>query len=219
MLGPLVRPGFTPLEVLLRALASACLVLCVLPFCGPWLVRPLSSPVRVLIGAFDTTFTASDVGVVATGPEVQLYVRADLARPARLGTNILAPAKTAPAGMLYIAREVDNVFQYAALALIVVMAWPGTTGEVAARLSIALPLSMLLVLLDVPSEALGDLWSLLHHLHPELHAPESAWTFWGRLLMGGGGLALGLVVAAISITAGDLGAAIAGRHQKFVSAR
>ena len=206
MPGPLIRPGFSLPEVVLRFAASACAVLWLLHLGGPVLVRPLAAPLRAVMQWLDPAFTITDIGAAARGPRLELYIRATPARPTPMRPSTASASGTpggpgAPPEELLIAREIDNVFQYAALALIVAFAWPGTTGEMGARLLIALPLSLLLVLIDVPSEALGDLWSLLHRLHPEIAAAGSGWTIWGRLLMGGGGLALGLMVAAVAISA------------------
>ena len=86
-----------------------------------------------------------------------------------------------------------------ALSLILILAWPATgAGEMIIRVLAASAFWMLFLPVDISSFALAVLWDTLHERLGEPGA-ANGWLVWRRFLVDGGGVALGVFVAAIAI--------------------
>jgi hypothetical protein len=189
-----------PLRLLARTLAVAALVLGSFQVIERALVVSLIPLYRATIGVLDDSFVLTEVALSHHGSDETLRFRANLSRPLEVEGQTLYPFgwnALIPAGGIEVHCSLGGVLQYPALALIVALAWPTTAKELLARLVLFLPLALLLLLIDIPSTVLAELWNSLERMvNPNA---ISRWMIWSRFLMGGGGLLFGLVAAGMDI--------------------
>jgi hypothetical protein len=189
-----------PLELGLRTFLASALVLGVFHFCQRPIVEPMIPVFHSAIRLLATEFTITSAEIAKEGPNETVRFRANLSSPVDYAGHMLYPFgwNGVPNGGFQITRTLGSVLEYSALLLIVILAWPAPRAwEIGVRLALAVPLMALLILIDVPFTVVADLWSLLR----DEFDPHGfcGWQVWSRFLMGGGGLLLACVMAAVAI--------------------
>jgi hypothetical protein len=195
-LGDLPRP----LELLARTLLVAALVLGLSHVAARPVVTGLIPVYRAAISALDGSFDLTDIAIAHEGPSEVVRFRANLSRPLDVKGTTLYPSGwhgVVPEGGIEVHYTLDGALQYPALALILVLAWPARPKELFARLAVFVPIALMLLLIDVPSTVIAELWTGLEGMVDPDALPR--WMIWSRFLMGGGGLLLGIVAAALDM--------------------
>lgn len=168
------------------------------------LVGPLLPTFCSVMSYLDDRFVITDARLVRQGANEVVRFRANLARPLLVDSRILYPFGThgVPEGGLQVTNTAGGVLQLAGLLLILVLAWPARRAvELALRLGIALPVMAALVLLDTPFTAVAELRNgLAIAIDPQT---VDNWMLASRFLMGGGGYAMTLLLAAGCIAFAD----------------
>jgi ABC-type tungstate transport system substrate-binding protein len=167
------------------------------------IVEPLVPVFQGVIEALDHRFVITDARLSAEGATEVVRFRANLREPVTVAGRLVYPfgSNGMPAGGYEVMYTLRGVLQYSALLLIIALAWPVRGArELAARLFASALFVGLLLLVDVPTTVIAEL----------RHAVETAvdpgalggWMIWSRFLMGGGGIALALLLAVLAISAG-----------------
>lgn len=150
--------------------------------------------------ALDGEFRILSLDLDQAGASPALRIRANLSRPLHVGQSVIYPMGWKPhtAGWYQAESNARGVLQTAVLVLVLVLIWPQRTlRELILRLLIALPLTALLVAIDVPLDLLGNLHDLvLRHADPNGIRPLFVWS---KFLEGGGNLVMALASAALAI--------------------
>jgi hypothetical protein len=189
-----------PLSLALRLLVVTAAVLWVTHALERVIVAPLIPALRSAVSFLDDTFVVTDVAVSGEGANEAVHFHANLSEPVEDGLSVVYPFGWGggPGGSFQVTYTVGGIVQYAALTLIVVLAWPARgIRELLARVLVSVPLVVLALLFEIPSTVVAELW---HIVDGELgsHA-HSGWMIWSRFLMGGGGLLLALLQALVCI--------------------
>ena len=189
-------------------LATRCAIVAAAVLWGGQLIeRPLAQwlapAIRGVTAFFGDDFTFLDIEVVRDGERDSLRVRANLSHPLNVGGHVVYPYgwRSQPDGWSQVNLTLKGLFQYAAMLLIVVFAWPAAHAlELLRRAALTVPLIVLLLLVQIPPTILAELW---FPLHADFDA-HSFWPLlaWSRFLMGGGGLAVALLLATVAIGVG-----------------
>jgi len=193
----------TPSKLVVRAVIATTLVLCSLyaierPV-GALLAPLFQREIEILAPAF--TIRSSYNGQEKVGQWIRFDVY--LAGKVHIAGHVLAPFVTPgaePRSVLEIRLPFSDVFKYFPLTLILVLAWPAKgVKEFLWRCAVAMPLMVILVLIDVPSVVLANIWNEVRN---ELGVQGvSGWVLFRRCLSGGGGLVLGCFMAGVAIGA------------------
>jgi hypothetical protein len=209
-----------PLSLAARALLATLVVAGVGHLAQHRLVSALLPAFTTTMWVLDDRFIIEEAAVVQEGDSENVRFRANLARPVVLGGQVIDPFgwNGRPLGGIQVSDAAGGVLLYPALMLIVVLAWPfRRAAELGMRIVLSLVAALLLILVDVPTTMLAELW---HALQPEhaLSPAQNGWMVWSRYLMGGGGLVLALClgVACIALArrlSGPTRASAPGRQQ------
>lgn len=189
-----------PLELLGRTLLVAALVLGLSHLAARPLVTGMMPAYESAIALLDDSFVLTDVAIAQDGPNQVIRFRANLARPLEVKGTTLYPfgwRGIVPEGGMEVRYTLDGALQYVALTLILVLAWPGGLKELLVRLALFIPLALMLLLIDIPSTVIAELWTGLEGMVDPNPLPR--WMVWSRFLMGGGGLLLGFIAGALDI--------------------
>jgi hypothetical protein len=193
----------TPSKLVVRVVISTTLVLCGL-YAIERPVGALLSPlfqreIEMLAPAF--AIRSSYNGQEKVGQWIRFDVY--LAGNVHLAGHVLAPFVTPgadPRSVLEIRLPFSDVFKYCPLTLILVLAWPAKgVKELLWRCAVAMPLMVILVLIDVPSVVISNIWNEVRN-ELGVHG-VSGWVLFRRCLSGGGGLVLGCFMAGVAIGA------------------
>jgi hypothetical protein len=182
-----------------RVVLSAALVLVLGHQFGPGLCRALLPLLAATLKAMAPDFTLLSTDVVRDGLGSVLQVAATPAHALLLNGRLLQPFGTGamPPGGFLVSATVGGALQSSELALIAALAWPSRTlREYLLRAGLALALASAL-LIAVPLTLAAELWGAAHDLAQSGQVP--AVLVASRLLMGGGGAALGLATAAMTV--------------------
>jgi hypothetical protein len=190
-----------PLELLARTLLVGALVLGLSHLAARPVATGLLPAYRAMISLLDDSFVLTDIAIARDGPNQVIRFRANLARPLDVKGTTLYPfgwRGVVPEGGMEVSYTLNGVLQYVSLTLIVVLAWPARRlNELLLRLVLFVPVALILLLIDVPSTVVAELWSGLEGMvDPN---PLPCWMIWSRFLMGGGGLLLGFMAGALVI--------------------
>jgi hypothetical protein len=130
------------------------------------------------------------------GDNDSLRLRADLARTLYIGDHYVSPL--GDQGWLQVNLTLGGALAYSELLLILLLAWPvADPRELAWRALIGLPLIVVLLLINIDTTLSAELWTAVHReLEP---GALSALLTGSRFLMGGGGWAIALLLAAATI--------------------
>jgi hypothetical protein len=198
-----------PLSLAVRLLVVAALVLYLVQLLEKAMVEPLVPMYRSVIGLLDQQFVITDARIGRDrGSEVVMF-RANLRGPTRFAGRVLYPfgSNGMPAGEYQASCTLGGVLLYSSLLVILALSWPARcvqparrVRELAVRLLISLAFAGLLLLIDVPTTVVAE----LRHAAETLVDPHalSGWMIWSRFLMGGGGIALSILLAALAIAVG-----------------
>lgn len=190
-----------PLELLARTLLVGALVLGLSHLAARPVATGLLPAYRAMISLLDDSFVLTDIAIARDGPNQVIRFRANLARPLDVKGTTLYPfgwRGIVPEGGMEVSYTLNGVLQYVSLTLIVVLAWPARRlNELLLRLVLFVPVALVLLLIDVPSTVVAELWSGLEGMVDPNPLPR--WMIWSRFLMGGGGLLLGFVAGALVI--------------------
>lgn len=132
------------------------------------------------------------LAVDSQGADTVVRLRVTLARPLVVGGHLIL---TDARGWAEVTTPVGHLLQPLLILSGILLAWPARCRrEWPARLLLALPVAVALLLLNTPFTLWGLLWDLHAHVYePGRFSPLLAWI---RLLDGGGRLLLGMLGAA-----------------------
>jgi hypothetical protein len=192
-----------PLKLTLRLLVAAIVVLASLHALERPIIAPMVPLLEKVAPKLDDALTITDARVISEDGSDQLRFRANLTRPLAIAGNTLYPFGSGPMppGGYETVYSLDAALSYSALLLIVVLAWPARAAvEYAARVLVSLVLGWVLMLLTVSVTVVAE----LQHAAETLADPHAlgGWMILSRLVMGGGGLASSLTLAALAVSAG-----------------
>jgi len=167
------------------------------------IVEPMIPVFRAAVRLLATEFIINSAEIVREGPKETLRFRANLSMPLKFAGQTLYPfgwRGVVPQGGYQVRVDLGGVLQYCALLLILVLAWPAShVKEFAIRLALSLPLTAILLLIDVPSTVAAELWGVLHREYDP--GGFNGWMVWSRFLMGGGGLVIACLMGTLAIAA------------------
>lgn len=176
------------------ALAIA-LLLTLNQFIGKAATESMLPLLRWEITQLDDTYRVLDLQLDRQGRDSVLRLEVGLAKVIIIGGRALLPDPRARASVSTLAGA---LWQPLFLSLAVVVAWPTQRArDYLLRLSLALPLIVLVTLLDLPFVLWGELWQL----HVSALEPDrfSLLLLWKDFLQGGGRFALGLGVGVLAV--------------------
>ena len=167
------------------------------------IVTPLLPVFGAVLGSLDSDVRVLNVATGHDGPNDTVRFDVNLAHPVEIGGKTVYPYGThsIPDGFMTVNLGAAGLLQYALLLMILVLAWPfDSAAEGVARLLVAAPCVVLLIVIPGPSTALSLVWGPFH----EALAPGAFWPSlaWSRFLSGGGGLAVAATLAAVAIAIG-----------------
>lgn len=189
-------PWPSPRSLVVRVLVASALALGTAYVITPVVVQPLIPVLRAAITLLDDRFIVEDARISHDEGHETLRFRANLARPIEINGRLVYPIgwNGTRAGGFQVRYTLQGVLAYSTLLFIVLLAWPAQhLKEFALRISLGISLAVVLLLVDVPSTVLAELWHGLDDFF-DIRA-VSGWLRWSRFLMGGGGYILALVMA------------------------
>ena len=187
----------SPHELAVRLAIASVLILGVMHLLQRPAARALIPVFRAAIHVLSDSFVINDVRITQHGASDTVRFRANLAQPVTLDGRKIYPFgwNGGPQGGFQVTYTVGGVLSYIALMLIVVHAWPAQGArEQALRFLLSIPRIAVLLVLDVPTTVLAELWNGLYDW-ADIHR-VSGWMVWSRFLMGGGGYLIALLMAA-----------------------
>jgi hypothetical protein len=192
-----------PLRLAVRLLVAAALVLFPVVVLQRLLVEPLLPVFKTVIGVLDQQFVITDARVDREGPDEVMLFQANLKQPTKIAGHLVYPFGWygVPPGGYQVTCAPGGVLLYSAVLIIIALSWPASrVREVVVRVPLCLLFVALLLLIDVPTTVVAE----LRHSVETLVDPHalSGWMIWSRFLMGGGGIALSVLLAVIAISAG-----------------
>jgi hypothetical protein len=190
----------TPLSLAWRFLCVTVVVLWAAHGLERRIIAPLIPALRATIGVLDDSFLILDARVAEAGPAATLSFSANLAHPVVVAGQTLHPfgSDGVPPGYAQVDCTLGGVLEYSCVLLILALGWPARGArELLVRLALCAPLLLLLVLIDVPSTVIAELWNSFEQ-DANVHRVDN-WMIWSRFLMGGGGFALALAFAAAAL--------------------
>lgn len=193
----------SPLRLLGRVVLSTALVLGAAHVVERPAVRALIPVFRGVINLIDDNFVFNEIVITQDGASDVVRFRANLASPLTLDHRIVYPFgwNGTQEGGFQVTYTVGGVLTYSALMLIIVLAWPANgVKEWSVRLLLCAACSSVLLLIDVPTTVLAELWNGLGNMLGSSHV--GGWMIWSRFLMGGGGFVIAMVMAAACVLLG-----------------
>ncbi|HEX4585997.1 MAG TPA: hypothetical protein VH183_14305 [Burkholderiaceae bacterium] len=155
---------------------------------------------RAWLGAIDDTYRTVDLSVLDVKGEFVVQRIATPAHPHAMGEHVVY---TSADTRLTSQAAAGLVLQPLVLALALLIAWPWQNAvELSVRFAVATPLTLLVVLLDVPMMLYGFTWyQEISLLDPDRFSPLACWA---DVMNAGGRFALAVVAATLSIFAGSI---------------
>jgi hypothetical protein len=193
-------------ELAIRVMAWAAVVLVLGRLFGPHLCQRLLPLFTLVVEAIAPEFRLLFADVARDGAGGLLRIAASPAHALLLNGRLLQPFGTGsmPPGGFLVSVTIGGALQASELALIAALAWPARTlREYALRAGITLALATALMI-AVPLTLVAELWGGAHDFVQSGQVP--AVLVASRLLMGGGGAALGLAAAALAVRLAALSA-------------
>jgi hypothetical protein len=186
-------------ELLVRMLAAALLVLAMGMHFERAIVRSLLPALHSAVAWLGDDYAILDMAIARDGANDTLQTRADFSHSFLINGHVVEPLNGR--GWLQVNHTLGGILAYSELLLILLLAWPAAGfAEYAWRALLGVPLAGALVVLNVTSTTLAELWAALQQeLAPASYSPLLAWS---RFLMGGGGWVLALTLAALAIVGG-----------------
>ena len=183
------------LRALIRFLAAAAVAGTVAVVAQDRLVAALMPAFREWLGWIDDTYRTLDLSVTDVDGEFVVQRVATLARPHAIGERVVYPEADA---RLVSRAAAGLVLQPLVLAVGLLVAWPWrSAAELAIRFAVATPLTLMVVLLDVPMLLYGSLWyQEISMLDPGRFSPVA---YWADIMNAGGRFVLTVVATALAI--------------------
>ena len=192
-----------PTRLAARLLLVAVIVLSTLQGLERLIVEPLVPVFGAAVGLLGPQFVVTDSRVIQeeTGKVVRFH--ANLREPMTIAGQVVYPfgSHGIPDGGYEVNYTLGGVLQYSALLLIIAFAWPAKRAqELMVRLLLCIAFVAALLTIEVPSTVVAE----LRHGVETMVDPSAlnVWMIWSRFLMGGGGCALSILLAALAISAG-----------------
>jgi hypothetical protein len=187
-------------EIALRLALSAAAVLALSQRCGTAILSTILPLVRSELELLDGNLLVHSLALDAWHGRASVLLLANLRYPWYHGASTILPLgwPPNPAGWYVAAVSESGALQAVAVFAILVIAWPARgVRDAVARGLIALPLALLLFVLDAPLDLLGN---FQHRVLTSVDATGVAPLYsWARFLEGGGNLALAITLAGITI--------------------
>jgi hypothetical protein len=167
------------------------------------IVEPLVPVFRAAVGMLDPQFVITDSRVIQEQTGEVVRFQANLRKPVTIAGQVVYPfgSHGIPDGGYEVTYTAGGVLQYGALLLIVALAFPAKRAqELMVRLLLCVAFIAALLIIEVPSTVVAE----LRHGVETMVDPSAVngWMIWSRFLMGGGGCAVSIVLAALAISAG-----------------
>jgi hypothetical protein len=166
------------------------------------LIEPMVPVLHDLVRLLAPEFTLTSEDIVYVGNSEVVRVRANLSAPIEYEGQYLYPLgwNGLRQGWFQVELTLGGVLQYSTAMLIGVLAWPVRNAkELAIRLTLLIPLAMILIAIDTPLSLIAELWNIIRE---EINTPGvSGWMVWARFLQGGGGFMLAALFGALCIAA------------------
>jgi hypothetical protein len=191
--------GVLTREAALRALmrfVAACVVLGTVAVAFQERLVGAAMPLfRAWLGSIDDTYRTVDLSVLDVKGELVVQRIATPAHPHAMGERVVY---TDPGTRLTSQAAAGLVLQPLVLTLGLLIAWPWrSVVELAVRFAVAAPLTLMVVLLDVPVMLYGFTWyQEISLLAPDRFSPLA---YWGDIMNAGGRFALAVVAATLAI--------------------
>lgn len=207
-----------PYELIGRLIVASVLVLWPLHELQRFIVEPLLPVCRAVVSLLDARLEITQATVIHEEGRDALRFGVNLAAPLGIAAGTVYPfgwyrvppgglmpdgqpmprGGSVPRGEYRVDCSVAGMLVYGALSLIVILAWPVRRArEVIMRLVAVVGFWALFLVFDVPAYVLGVVWDVL--LQKVGNGGSNGWLLWRAFLADGGGVALGLVVAATAI--------------------
>lgn len=187
----------------MRLLFAALLVLGPLNAFQRFVVEPMVPLFRAVIEDLDGQFVITDARLTRAGPNDVVLFRANLRGPVTVVGGVVYPfgSHGIPAGGYQVTYTLSGVLLYGALLLIIALAWPARgVRELAVRMLISIFFVGVLLLIDAPTTVVAELRHLVETSFDR--TAVGSWMIWSRFLMGGGGIALSILLAVVAIHVG-----------------
>jgi len=189
-----------PLELAARLLFATMLCGGLAYACRFQLATAAVPAIRAAIAAIATDFQVLGLEVSRDDSQESLRLRANLAHPVRIAGRTLYPFGWAhgTSGWMEVRLTLGGMLSHALLLVIVAVAWPFRTfTEFVVRMTTATVSAALLLVINACSTFHAELRNLIVDTHPD--GTVSFALAWSRFLMGGGGFAIAIVLAAFAI--------------------
>lgn len=192
--------GLNPARLLLRILLASAVILPVILHFEQSIMQALIPLLKWEITRLDDSFNILFFGISETNgaSNIELNVVFDHDIVVNNASQAIASNFFGSAGLL-----TQNVLHPLMIIGIAILAWPASTWRVyAIRLGVALPLVILVMMLDSPFQLLA---SILTTFSKQIDSPwvnPSSMIYWSDFLNGGGLFALSLVCSFIAIRTG-----------------
>lgn len=184
-----------PIKFSLRFIIFCLFLMLVASQYGEVLIKPLLPLYEWQIGKIADEYRILSFGLDNLGLERVIHLKVTLVKPIYIAGQTLMPDAR---GVAEASTNIGHIWQMAVVCLAMIMAWP--TKHLRAyfvRFAFAIPLLVLISLLDTPLALLASLWNLiLSNLAPGSFSPLIAWD---NFLEGGGRLAIGIVAGLFSV--------------------
>jgi hypothetical protein len=192
-----------PFELVLRLVVAMIVVGGLAYSCRLRIVTAALPLIRATLVRVDADFRVLSLDVARDAAGETLRLRANLAHPVLVAGGTLYPigwvsnAAGAGAGGVEVRLTVGGVLSHAVLLLIIAAAWPvESLREGLVRSVTSLLLATMLLMMNVTSTFHAELWNQVARAG-DVSAASFALA-WSRFLMGGGGFATALALAAIA---------------------
>ncbi len=193
-------PWPLPAKLVARALLATAVVLAAAHLIERATVRALIPLARATVSIMDDRITVDDARLARSDGREMVRFALNLSEPLSIQGREAYPIgwRGIQMGAIEVRYWLGGVYGYGALILIVVLAWPARGfRELLARSLLAVPLVLFVLLIDMSLTVIGEFWRLLDHLFAVEHA--NGLLVWSRLLNGGGGYVLALLLGAAAI--------------------
>jgi hypothetical protein len=189
-----------PFKLFLRLLFASVIVLAVVITARNQLAKLIVPITRETMNLVQAEFVVQSVDAVAEASGEVIRLRANLARPVEIGGRRFYPVGygTTHSGGYQVTMTLGGVIIYSMMTLIIVLAWPATgIKEALIRMMIAMPLMLLLLLVNIAITFCAELWTPIHNAW----LPDINWRLLqcSRMLMDGGGMVGGVVCGALVV--------------------
>lgn len=185
----------SPIKFSLRFIVMCLLLMWLTSVYGEMFIKPLLPLYKWEIRTIADQYRILSFGLDNEGFDRVIRIKVALAKPVYIAGNFLIPDAR---GVAIASTTIAHVWQMTIVCLAMIFAWPPLSMRTClARLAIALPVLILLTMLDVPLVLLASLWDLII----QNTAPDtfSILVLWNSILEQGGRLTLGLTAGVLAV--------------------